>query len=252
MADNQMVPAQWPRRLFLRRSTLAVGAFLLIFLMVTPFFVLPWIARPLIERALSTALNAPVSIGQLSWTPFAGQVNARHVSVGGGSDRIAAEQLVVEMRWRTLWRGEMAIERIEIDAPTGTVQLDAQYRPTLGRFGGGGPGGSTPPAIIVRQLVVTEGELTIRYPLQGETRAARLNITRLVSSDIKVATGDIEMSAQLAGWLESGDAQRPDWQLRWGHDHGYGRIGHREPGGSDSGRQLLQNARDLRGLPNGD
>jgi hypothetical protein len=201
MTDDQVPPAQPPRRRFLRRSSLGVGAFVLIVLVVTPYFVLPWIARPVLERVLSAALNTPVSIGQLSWAPFEGRVNAGHVSVGGGSDRIAVERLVVEVRLRNLWRGERALDRIEIDAPTGTVQLDAQYRPTLGTFGSAGTGASTPPAITVRQLVVTEGELTVRYPLQGQMRAAPLHITRLVSSDIKAAAGDIEMSAQLAGSL---------------------------------------------------
>jgi hypothetical protein len=202
MADDQVAPVQPPRRRFPLRSTLAVGAFLVIVLMVMPYFVLPWIARPALERALSAALNTPVSIGQLSWRPLEGQVNAGHVSVGGGSDRIALERLVVEVQLRHLWRGDRAIDRIEIDAPTGTVQLDAQYRPTLGTFGSTGTAGSTPPAITVRQLVVTEGELTVRYPLQGQMRAAQLHITRLVSSDIKAAAGDIEMSAQLGGSLD--------------------------------------------------
>src|SRR5215471_13340718 len=157
MADDQVAPAQPPRRRFPLRSALAVGAFLLTVLMVTPYFILPWIARPVLERALSAALNTPVSIGRLSWRPLEGQVNAGHVSVGDGSDRIAVERLVVEVRLRDLWRGERAIDRIEIDAPTGSVQLDAQYRPTLGTFGSTGTAGSTPPAITVRQLVVTEG-----------------------------------------------------------------------------------------------
>jgi hypothetical protein len=191
-----------PRRRFLRRSSLAVGAFLLAVLLVALYFILPWIARPVLERALSTALNTPVSIGQLSWMPFEGRVDAGHVSVGEGSDRIAAERLVVEVRLDSLWRGEIAIDRIDIDVPTGTVQLDAQYRPTLGRFGSGGTGGSTPPAITVRQLVVTEGELTVRYPLQGQMRAAQLHIARLASSDIRAAAGDREISAQLAGSLD--------------------------------------------------
>ena len=56
------------------------------------------IARPALERALSTALNIPVSIEELSWTPFEGQVTAGHVSVGDGSDRIAAERLFVAVR----------------------------------------------------------------------------------------------------------------------------------------------------------
>ena len=201
MAD-EVAAAPTPRRRFLRRSPVAIGLFVLIALIVAAYVVLPWIARPVVARALGAALNAPVSIGQLSWSPFRGQVIAGHVSVGDDANRIAAERLVIEARWSDLWRREMAVDLIAIDALTATVQLDAQYRPTLTRFGGGGTTGSTLPAVTVRQLVVTEGELTVRYPVQGEMRTAPLHITRLVSSDIKAAAGGVGMSAQLAGLLD--------------------------------------------------
>ena len=201
MAD-QGAPAQAPHRRFLHRSPFAIGALLLIVLVVAPYFVLPWIARPVLERALATALNTPVSIGQLSWRPFQGQVTAGHVSVGGDGERIAAERLVIHVPLGNLWRGEMSVDRIAIDAPTGTVQLDAQYRPTLVGFGSGGTAGSTLPVISVRQLVVTEGELTVRYPVQGQMRTAALHITRLVASDIEAAAGGVEMNPQLTGSLD--------------------------------------------------
>src|SRR5262249_29512778 len=176
MADDQVAPAQPRRRRFPLRSVGAFFVIVLIVLMVTLYFVLPWIARPALERALSAALNTPVSIGQLSWRPLEGQVNAGHVSVGSGSDRIALERLVVDGQLRDLCGGHRAIDGIEIDAPPGRVQLDARYGPTLGPFGSTGTAGSTPPTIKVRQLVVTEGELTVRYPVQGQMRAAQLHI----------------------------------------------------------------------------
>ncbi|HEX7408081.1 MAG TPA: DUF748 domain-containing protein [Candidatus Binatia bacterium] len=176
--------------IFLRRYRFALGALVIA---VASCVSLPWLARPALERALSARLHMPVTIGQLSWNPFIGVVTARRISIGRESDRFSAARLSVDVGLYRLLRGDVVLDRVDVDAPVGTVRLDADYQPRLGGLGGEGAARWTPPAVAVRELVVSKGELTVRYPVRGQTRDAKLAITRLVATDLQEATGGSEL-----------------------------------------------------------
>ena len=214
MADEEVAATRPRRRRWLRWLLLAVGVLVVAAIAVSYFF-LPRVARPILERALSAALSTPVSIGSLTWEPVARRVTAEQVRLGGPDDanRLTVPRLFGEARLDRLWQGEIVLTRVGIDAPVGVLELDARYRPTLLAPGGSGTGGALLPDVRVKQLEVTGGELTVRYPVQGRPRDAQLHITRLDAADITTAGGGLEMRAQLEGSLDEAPLQA---QLRMG------------------------------------
>jgi len=197
--DASSPPATRRRRL--RRALVAVGVVAAV-VGTAAAVLLPSLARPFVQRSLSAALGRPVSIERLAWEPVAGRVTAHGVSVGDGDDRITASRVLVEGSARALWRGALVVDRVEIDDPTATVELDAHYRPLLPGFGQPSEGPPALPPITVQQLSVRNAALQVHYPLGETLRSAHLHLTTLDSSGIAIADGVVQMRAQLAGSLD--------------------------------------------------
>lgn len=161
--------------------------------------------RPLVERALTDALAAPVTIGHLWWRPFAGEVVAGNVSIGSGGDRVFVDALAVEIPLASIVRREIAIDRIAIEAPAATLRFDSDYR-LVSPFVTSAPkeaeaaAKAAPPAplpqIGVRELVVTNGRIVLVYPLGDKTHEGTVDITRLVASDITTSADGSSISAR--------------------------------------------------------
>lgn len=183
----------------LGRILLAIGALLAV-LLLAALLLLPRLGRPLVERALSVALDAPVRIGALAWQPRAGVVSAEDLAIGEPPNQLRAAHLLLQGDLRALWRGELVFERLEVDAPSGTVELDEHYRPRLGDAAAGDA--PRAPPITVRRVAVADGDLTVRYPVQDELRDAQLHIARLDASDVTAAGGDAELRGELNGTLD--------------------------------------------------
>src|SRR6185295_8524278 len=120
MADEGRAVA--PRRRT-RRWPWILGAVVLAAL-VAIIFVAPWLARSPLERALSSALEAPVTIGSLAWNPLAGQLSAGAISVGEKDKRVTVDSFSAQVEVASLYRGPIVVEHLDIDGPAGTLLLD--------------------------------------------------------------------------------------------------------------------------------
>ncbi len=193
------------RRSRLRRALVVLGilAVLVVGAAVAVVILLPHLARPAIERALSGALGMPVTIGTLDWQPRDDRLTLADIALGSGAAQTTVRRIVVEVSPRALFDGHIIVERVVVEAPAGAVELDADYRPRLPGFGGDALGDRIVPPVTIRQVLVTDLDLTVRYPVQGELRAAQLRLTQFEASDLTDTAGGPAMRATLAGTLDA-------------------------------------------------
>jgi hypothetical protein len=85
------------------------------------------IARVAAERKLSAALGTPVTIGTVWWLPWNGTLTANRVTIGSGEDQITARRVAALINPFRVSRDDVAISRVDIDAPAGPVEIDDQY-----------------------------------------------------------------------------------------------------------------------------
>jgi hypothetical protein len=164
---------------------LLAGAPLLV--LVAGYFLLPALLRPLLERSIADRLHEPVQIARLSWRPLVGEVKAEGIAVGADGARLSAGQMSVDIALGRLLHREVVFDQLVLDRPAATVELDDHYVPTLaGSSSKTGAGDATAPLlpVTVHRLIVSNGEITLRLPLQGRTRAAKVEIARLAASEI--------------------------------------------------------------------
>src|SRR5262245_33411904 len=128
-----MAADEAPRRRRWLRWLLVTAGVVLVAAAALSYRFLPRLARPGVERALATALGAPVSIGALSWQPQSGRVTAERITIGAESDanHLTIAQVVGEVRLARLWRREIVLSHIAVADAVGAVELDARYRPTF-------------------------------------------------------------------------------------------------------------------------
>jgi len=193
------------RRSRLCRAGVVLGilAVLAVVAAVAVVVLLPRLARPAIERALSGALGIPVTIGTLDWQPREDRLTLSDIALGSGVAQTTVRRIVVEASPRALLDRHIIVERVVVEAPAGAVELDADYRPRLPGFGGDALGDRIVPPVTIRQVVVTDLDLTVRYPVQGELRAAQLRLPQFEASDLTDTAGGPPMRATLAGTLDA-------------------------------------------------
>jgi len=205
------------------RRLLRLLLLLLALLALAGFAAARWVARPMVERAASAALGAPVAIGSLSLRPWAGEVVASEVTVGEGEGGIAAESLAARLDLRALLRRELVVERIAIENPAATLRFDERYRLVSPAFAPATPAGAAAPAapsrtpspaaggregeeaegsaaaipLVLREVVVDGGALQLVYPIGKRTREVALAITRFTASDITLPSEGYD------GWLHA-------------------------------------------------
>jgi hypothetical protein len=170
------------RRLYLF-SLVAIVSLVL----VSAYFLLPSLVRPLIERALEDRLHVPVHIARLSWRPFVGQVNAEGIEVGTEGAGLSAGQLSVDIALGRLLHREIVFDELVLDRPVATVELDEHFTPALAGSSSktvAGGAAAPPLPLTVRRAIVSNGDITVRLPLQKRTRDAKLEIAHLAASDI--------------------------------------------------------------------
>jgi len=201
MSDQAPAPTAATDLRARRRRRGLIGTVLIF---VASYVLPPLIARPIVERALASALSMPVSIAHLWWRPWAGEVTASRLLLGAQQNQASVERLTIDADLARVVHGEIVLDRVVLDKPLATVVLDARYRPELRGFGGDGAAESSLPDFVVRELLVNGGVLTLRYPVQQRTRDAKVQINRLAASDISVrnAGGELEAAVALAGSLD--------------------------------------------------
>src|SRR6188474_3180006 len=123
MAANDSGSPARPRRRRLAFYFLAAAG--LIFLVT--YLLLPVLVRPLIERAVARRMQEPVQIARLSWRPFVGQVEVEGIAVGNDGRRLSAGRLSVDVAMRHLLHREIVFDRVILDRPVATIELDEHY-----------------------------------------------------------------------------------------------------------------------------
>lgn len=166
------------------RRLLKIGLVVLL-LLALAVALLPWLARPLVAGALSAALRRPVSIAALRWDLAARTVVADDIRIGTPPEAVTVRRVAVAADARgSDWR-HVALRRIAVEAPSGSLGLDDLL--------GGGDGGAAakppalPVAVSVREVVVSDAALTLRPP-RGAAPIA-LVVTRAAASDIALGSG---------------------------------------------------------------
>jgi uncharacterized protein involved in outer membrane biogenesis len=149
--------------------------------------------------AHNNRLHEPVHIARLSWRLLVGEVKAEGIAVGADGARVSAGQVLADIALRRLLHREIVFDQLVIDRPAATVELDDHYIPTLaGSSSKAVAGDATAPPlpVTVHRLIVSNGETTVRLPLQGRTRDAKVEIARLVASEIVWTPGGHGLSLQ--------------------------------------------------------
>src|SRR5262245_2242887 len=196
MAENDSgSPARPHRRRRLAFYILAAAGLIVL----VAYYLLPVLVRPFIERALSHRVHEPVRIARLSWRPFVGHLEAEGVEVGNDGNRLSAARLSLDVAMRHLLHREIVFDQVVLDRPVTTIQLDQDYTPTLAgstSTTGVGEASAVPLPLTVHHLVVSHGDITVRLPLRGHTRDAKLEVDRLAVTEIVWTPNDRGLSLQ--------------------------------------------------------
>ncbi|HSS69241.1 MAG TPA: DUF748 domain-containing protein [Casimicrobiaceae bacterium] len=103
------------------RRALAWIAGILVAIAVIGFLVLPWIARPRLEHALSTALDRKVTIERLAIDPFALSTTLSGVTIaerGEGPPVLKLDELYVNAEMMSLFRWAPVINELKLTRPS--------------------------------------------------------------------------------------------------------------------------------------
>jgi uncharacterized protein involved in outer membrane biogenesis len=123
------------------------------------------------------------------------------ITDAAGSE-LSATTIVVPDASIDLRTGAVVADRIAVEKPIGTLELDAQYRPALPRFGSAAAATTPARDVSIGELTATDGEVTLRYPVRGAPRVVPLRITRLQASEVKATGGAVALRAELEGSLD--------------------------------------------------
>lgn len=193
------------RRGFLRRHRIALSVLLVIGVLVVVGMQL---LLPAAQRIATQLLQVPVSIGFLSINPLRGVITGRHVTVGPPNEHLSIGRVAVNLRLRSLLDRQIVVERIDLGELSGTLTLDADYRPTLR--------GLVPPTAAATDvgpprltklaaIVVTDSELTVQHVITGKPQTSRVHITKLAAKDLAFTSdgSTLRLTAQLDGALDA-------------------------------------------------
>ena len=163
---------------------------------------LPWLARPMVAGALSAALGRPVSIAALRWDASAFSVVADDIHIGSAPEELTVKRVTVVVDQNEIDRSHVVVDRITVEAPTGTIALDA--------LGGDAGEPAKPPklplAVTVRELVVSDAAIAVHPPRVAGSDVA-VAIARASAADIELADGALVLTGDLTGTVDGAPLQ---------------------------------------------
>lgn len=159
--------------------------------------------RPELERSLSEALRMPARIGSFNIEPWLGSVSLGALTIGSESDVLGAARIAISPQLGTVWQKDIVIDRVEVGGLHGVLHLDENYQPVF-RTVVTGERAATPGTyhVTIRELVVDDGELTVRYPVRGKPRDGKLQITGFRATNIelgRIGGSALDMSGVFEG-----------------------------------------------------
>jgi hypothetical protein len=207
------------------RRALFAATVLVAFYAFAGFVLLPWLARPRLERAASDALQRPVTLQKLRVNPFALSAVATGLDIRDkdGAPLLHWERLKIDFAaWRSLVRREWWFGEISLDGaagrlallPGGALNIDdivTRFAPPPGAPAPPGP----PPVLGIRRLRIADSSLAF-VDRSGEAPfTTTLGPLRLDLRDFTTRRGD-DNAYTFRGATEAGEAF--SWSGRFGLD----------------------------------
>jgi hypothetical protein len=202
------------------------AAVLILLYAVAGFWLLPWLARPRIERAASESLGRPVTLERLRFNPFAlsGIATGLDIRDLDGAPLLHWERLTIDFAlWRSVvrrewWFGEISLEgaagRLAL-LPGGALNIDdivaRMAKPSAEAAAPAGP----PPVLGIRRLRIADSSLAFVDRSTDVTFTTTLGPLRLDLRDFTTRRGE-NNAYTFRGSTESGETF--SWSGRFGLD----------------------------------
>ncbi|MEW6269866.1 MAG: DUF748 domain-containing protein [Thermodesulfobacteriota bacterium] len=181
----------------LRRLPLRVLAALVVLAALAPQLLLPRV-----ERAASATLRTPVDVGWLELDPLAGGVSLRDVTLGEGGP-LTVRRVSVHPDVARLLRGEIELERVEIDGLRGTVDQDEKGLPVLRGLPFPEPdAAATGPTVAVEEVVLTDIDLEAHPPQRLRRHPVAVHLEQLVARQVPTSAAGAAYQGDLQGSLD--------------------------------------------------
>ncbi|GGP23438.1 hypothetical protein GCM10010970_34380 [Silvimonas iriomotensis] len=98
-------------------------AVFLVAISIIGFLLLPWLARPQLEKALSSALHRPTTVAGMAFNPFTLQVRLDGVDVREHNKTVlSAAHMTANLDWASVWRRGPVLSALTLDQPYVWVQ----------------------------------------------------------------------------------------------------------------------------------
>jgi hypothetical protein len=219
------VPENPFRSLKRLRRALLVAVVLVLLYAAAGFWLLPWLARPRIERSASDYLQRPLTLQRLRFNPFALAAVAEGLDIRDrdGTPLLHWERLKIDFAaWRSLFRREWWFEEISLDGaagrlallPGGALNIDdivARLKPPAGAPAPSGP----PPVLGIQNLRIADSSLAF-VDRSGDTPfTTTLGPLRIELRDFTTRRGE-NNAYTFRGSTESGESF--SWSGRFGLD----------------------------------
>jgi hypothetical protein len=154
-----------------RRWILALAAAL------AGWFALVHVARLALERVLSAAVDAPVSIGALRIVPWAGRIALAGIEIGRREQLLTVDRLSIDVALARSSRQRVVIDRVEVDHPVGAIALDTPSRVGGSTYRGGAVGF---PSVAIDALAIRDAAVAVHRA----DATMRLTGADVVASDL--------------------------------------------------------------------
>lgn len=205
---------RWPVRL-------AIGLVVLLVLYTLAGFLLtPWLAQRYLPPLVAERLGVELTLGQLRFNPFSLRAETHEVTVSlpDGERLMTAKRLSADLAWSGLFTRRWTLAAVELDRPQ--IEL---VREADGSFALPKPADAetvedpaarerTPPAMLLRQLALNQGRVTVRSR-DGEYVPVVVDHITLEASDIATDADAPPGSYRLAAGLPDGGALTAEGRL---------------------------------------
>ncbi|MBB5193004.1 uncharacterized protein involved in outer membrane biogenesis [Silvimonas terrae] len=96
---------------------------LLVAISILGFLLVPWLARPQLEKALSAALQRPTTVAGMAFNPFTLQARLDGLDVREHNKTVlSAAHITANLDWASLWRRGPVLSKLTLDTPYIWVQ----------------------------------------------------------------------------------------------------------------------------------
>ncbi|WP_283150804.1 DUF748 domain-containing protein [Silvimonas soli] len=104
-------------------------AVLLVLVAIGGFLLLPWLARPQLEKALTQALHRPTTIAAMGFNPFTLQAHIDGLQVReAGKTVLSAKSVVANLDLASIWRRGPVLSALTLDTPYLLLQRQTAHR----------------------------------------------------------------------------------------------------------------------------